>query len=41
MGVGETTIILPKEVGVKVESSKGIGDTDFSGLDFQRGWSLC
>lgn len=32
MGVGETTIILPKDIGVKIETSNGIGDTDVSGL---------
>ncbi|WP_342429661.1 toast rack family protein [Neobacillus sp. FSL H8-0543] len=32
MGVGKTTVILPKEVGVKIESSKGIGTAEFGDL---------
>jgi hypothetical protein len=32
MGVGSSTIILPSEVGVKIESSKGLGKVDFDGL---------
>ncbi|MFD2445962.1 toast rack family protein [Bacillus sp. CGMCC 1.16607] len=32
MGVGQSTIILPKDVGVKIKSSKGIGHTDFKGF---------
>ena len=32
MGVGKSTIILPKEVGVKIISSKGIGNTNFVGF---------
>ena len=32
MGVGKSTIILPKEVGVKIISSKGIGTTNFVGF---------
>ncbi|MDG5787053.1 toast rack family protein [Evansella sp. AB-P1] len=31
-GVGETTIILPKEVGVLITASTGIGDTTFNGF---------
>lgn len=31
-GVGETTVQLPKNVGVRVEVSRGIGDVDVSGL---------
>jgi hypothetical protein len=29
LGVGQSTIILPNDVGVKIESSKGIGSADF------------
>jgi hypothetical protein len=32
LGVGQSTIILPKDVGVKIESSKGIGTADFVGF---------
>lgn len=32
MGVGKSTIILPKDVGVKIDSSKGIGNAEF--VDF-------
>jgi hypothetical protein len=32
MGVGKSTIILPKEVGVKIISSKGIGNTNLIGF---------
>jgi len=32
IGVGKSTIILPKDVGVKIDSSKGIGNTEF--VDF-------
>lgn len=32
MGVGETTVILPKEIGVKMNVEKGIGSTNFKGL---------
>ncbi|MDZ5472591.1 toast rack family protein [Bacillus sp. 31A1R] len=32
MGVGDTTMILPKDVGVKVTSSKGIGSSNFEGF---------
>lgn len=32
MGVGESTIILPRDVGVKVHAEKGIGATNFQGL---------
>ncbi|OLS38514.1 toast rack family protein [Bacillus sp. MRMR6] len=32
LGVGETTVILPKEIGVKIDSSKGIGSSEFVGL---------
>lgn len=32
LGVGQSTIILPKDVGVKIESSKGIGTADFIGF---------
>lgn len=32
MGVGQSTIILPKEVGVRIKSSKGIGQTNFKGF---------
>ncbi|WP_442594725.1 toast rack family protein [Neobacillus sp. D3-1R] len=32
MGVGQSTIILPKDVGVKIKSSKGIGHADFEGF---------
>lgn len=32
MGVGKTTIILPKDVGVKIKASKGIGKAEF--VDF-------
>ncbi|MRH44518.1 hypothetical protein GH741_17885 [Aquibacillus halophilus] len=31
-GIGETTVILPKDVGVKVVSEKGIGTADFTGF---------
>lgn len=31
-GVGETTVILPKDVGVKVITKKGIGSTDIEGF---------
>ncbi|WP_407272107.1 toast rack family protein [Radiobacillus sp. PE A8.2] len=31
-GIGETTVVLPKDVGVKVVSSKGIGTSEFTGL---------
>lgn len=32
LGVGQSTIILPEDVGVKIESSKGIGTANF--VDF-------
>jgi hypothetical protein len=32
MGVGESTIILPSEVGVKIETSKGIGKSNLVGF---------
>jgi predicted membrane protein len=32
MGVGKSTIILPSDVGVKINSSKGIGKTKFDGF---------
>ncbi|MEH7255431.1 toast rack family protein, partial [Neobacillus niacini] len=32
LGVGKSTIILPKDVGVKIKSSKGIGTADFVGF---------
>lgn len=32
MGVGQSTIILPSDVGVKIELSKGIGDADLDGF---------
>ncbi|MFP7298001.1 toast rack family protein [Neobacillus niacini] len=32
LGVGQSTIILPEDVGVKIESSKGIGTSDFVGF---------
>lgn len=32
LGVGQSTIILPEDVGVKIESSKGIGTADFIGF---------
>ncbi|MGM0902949.1 MAG: toast rack family protein [Bacillota bacterium] len=32
MGVGESTIILPSEVGVKIEASKGIGKSNLVGF---------
>jgi hypothetical protein len=32
LGVGQSTIILPEDVGVKIESSKGIGTADFVGF---------
>ncbi|MDR7079202.1 hypothetical protein J2Y03_004260 [Neobacillus niacini] len=32
LGVGQSTIILPKDIGVKIESSKGIGTADFVGF---------
>lgn len=32
MGVGQSTIILPADVGVKIKSTKGIGSVDF--VDF-------
>jgi hypothetical protein len=32
MGVGKTTIILPNEVGVKIESTKGLGTAEFGDL---------
>jgi hypothetical protein len=32
LGVGQSTIILPNDVGVKIESSKGIGTADFVGF---------
>ncbi|MBS4190573.1 hypothetical protein KHA94_10305 [Bacillus sp. FJAT-49705] len=32
MGVGRSTIILPKDVGVKIISSKGIGQSNFNGF---------
>ena len=32
LGVGHSTIILPNDVGVKIESSKGIGTADFVGF---------
>lgn len=31
-GVGKSTIILPKNVGVKIVSTKGIGHSDFKGF---------
>jgi len=32
MGVGQSTIILPRNVGVKIKSSKGIGQSNFNGF---------
>ena len=32
IGVGQSTIILPKDVGVKIKSSKGIGQSNFKGF---------
>lgn len=32
MGVGQSTIILPVDVGVKIKSTKGIGHADFEGF---------
>ncbi|HLO10695.1 MAG TPA: toast rack family protein [Pseudoneobacillus sp.] len=32
MGVGQSTIILPKDVGVRIKSTKGIGHADFKDL---------
>ncbi len=32
LGVGETTLILPKDIGVQVQSEKGIGTTNVKGL---------
>ena len=32
MGVGKSTIILPKNIGVKIKSSNGIGKADFVGF---------
>ncbi|UII56163.1 toast rack family protein [Cytobacillus spongiae] len=32
MGVGHTTVILPKDVGVKIKASKGIGSANFKGF---------
>lgn len=32
MGVGKSTIVLPEDVGVRIESSKGIGDSNFENL---------
>ncbi len=32
IGVGQSTIILPKDVGVKIKSSKGIGQSNFVGF---------
>lgn len=32
IGVGKSTIILPKDVGVKIKSSKGIGSSNFEGF---------
>lgn len=32
MGVGQSTVILPSDVGVKIEISKGIGDADLEGF---------
>jgi N-terminal domain of toast_rack, DUF2154 len=32
LGVGQSTIILPEDVGVKIKSSKGIGTADFVGF---------
>jgi predicted membrane protein len=32
MGVGQSTIILPSNVGVRIKSTKGIGHADFKGL---------
>jgi hypothetical protein len=32
MGVGKTTILLPTDVGVKIESTKGIGTAEFGDL---------
>jgi predicted membrane protein len=32
MGVGQSTIILPSNVGVRIKSTKGIGHTDFKGF---------
>lgn len=32
MGVGRSTIILPKDVGVKVKASKGVGSSNFKGF---------
>jgi hypothetical protein len=32
MGVGQSTIILPKDVGVRIKSTKGIGHADFEGF---------
>ncbi len=31
-GVGETTVILPKGVGVKVKSEEGVGSSNYEGL---------
>lgn len=32
MGVGESTVILPKEVGVEIKSSEGIGSATYNGF---------
>lgn len=32
LGVGKTTIILPKDVGVKITADKGIGNLDMDGF---------
>ncbi|QED49308.1 toast rack family protein [Cytobacillus dafuensis] len=32
MGVGQSTIILPKDVGVKIISSEGVGSSNFNGF---------
>jgi hypothetical protein len=32
MGVGQSTIILPSDIGVRIKSTKGIGHADFKGF---------
>ncbi len=32
MGGGSAKVLLPKDVGVKIVASKGIGETNFKGL---------
>lgn len=32
LGVGESTIILPKDIGVEIKSTKGIGSASFNGF---------